>query len=107
MKLLINENTIEVLYANYFKLRLIGLMGKKNINKGIFFPHCNSIHTFFMKEEIDILMLDENYKIIYAFKNFKKNKIIYKKNIKHIIELPKNTIKNLNIKVNDNIKIVN
>lgn len=107
MNLLINNNIIEVLYANNFKLRLIGLMFKKNINKGIFFPQCNNIHTFFMKEDIDIIMLDKNYKIIYLFPHFSKNKILYKKDAKHTIELPKSTIKNLNIKINDYIKIVN
>ena len=107
MKLLINENIIEVIYANNFKQRLIGLMGKKNIEKGMFFPHCNSIHTFFMKEEIDVLMLNKNNKIIYTYSNFKKNKVIYKRNCKKVIELPKNTINKHNIKVNNQIKIVN
>ena len=107
MNLVINKNNIEVLYADKFKLRLFGLMFKKNINQGIFFPKCNSIHTFFMQDKIDVLMLDKNYKIIHIFSNFKKNRIIYKKGIKHTIELPKNTINMLNIKVNDHIKIVN
>lgn len=103
MKILLNNKIIVLKNANNFKLRLFGLMNKKNFNYGIIFPNCNSIHTFFMKEEIDVLMLDENYQIKYIYKSLKKNKIVYKKNIKYVIELPKNTIKN--IKINDYIKL--
>ena len=77
MNLLINNKKIEIKYANTFFLRLIGLMGKKEISYGIIFPNCNSIHTFFMKNEIDVLMLDNNYQVKYIFKNLKRNKIIY------------------------------
>ena len=89
MKILINNQKIEVKYANTFFLRLFGLMGKRNINYGIVFPNCNSIHTFFMKEEIDVLMLNKNYQVKYIYQNLRKNKIIYKKGIKYVIELPK------------------
>ena len=103
MQIIIDKKKINLKYANTFQLRLCGLIGKRNINYGIIFPNCNSIHTFFMKEEIDILMLDENYQIKYIFKDFKKNRILYRKNIKYTIELPKNSIKNL--KINDYVKI--
>lgn len=105
MKIIIDERKINLKYANTFQLRLCGLMGKRNINYGIIFPNCNSIHTFFMKEEIDILMLDENYQIKKIYISFPKNHLLYKKNIKYVVELPKNSIKNL--KVNDYIKIEN
>ena len=103
MNLLINNKEINIKYANTFLLRLCGLIGKKNINYGIFFPNCNSIHTFFMKEEIDVLMLNKNYQVKYIYRNLKSNKIIYHKGIKYVLELPKNTIGN--IKINDYIKI--
>jgi len=103
MKILINNKKINVLYANKFKLRLFGLMGKKEINYGIIFPNCNCIHTFFMKDKIDVLMLDKNFRIKYYYLKVPKNKIIYHKGIKTIVELPKNTLQN--IKINDYIKI--
>ena len=106
MKVLINNHKFELIYANNFKKRLFGLMGKKNIKEGIFFPHCNSIHTFFMKEEIDVLMVDKDSIIKWIYPSLKKNKIIYKKNINIIIELPKKTIEEFSIKVNDKIKII-
>lgn len=107
MKLLIKNQEIEVINATSFKLRFLGLMGQKTINKGLFFPNCNSIHTFFMKDRIDVLMMDDNNKIIFIHENLPKNKIIYHKKAKNTLELPKNTINNLKIKINDHIKIVN
>lgn len=100
MKINLSNKEIKIIVANDFKTRLIGLMNKTNINYGILFPKCNSIHTFFMKEEIDILGLNELNEIIYLKHNLSKNKIIKipNKNKKtSILELPKNTSKNLKI----------
>ena len=66
-------NNINYVEAISFKDRFIGLMGKKNINYCLVFPKCNSIHTFFMKEEIDVVMTDKNLKVVYIKKNMKKN----------------------------------
>ena len=59
MKVKIQKNVIEVKEAKDFKTRLLGFMGQKNIQTGILFPNCKSIHTFFMKEHIDVIGLDE------------------------------------------------
>lgn len=39
-----------------FLCRLKGFMFTKNIDKALLFDRCNSIHTFFMKENIDVIM---------------------------------------------------
>ena len=86
-----NNIKLKIIVANTFKKRLIGLMGKKVINYGMLFPKCNSIHTFGMKCNIDIIGLDENNKIIYIYENLPKNKIIrikYPNNLCTILELP-------------------
>lgn len=78
----------------------MGFMGKTNINYGILFPKCNSVHTFFMKEEIDIIGLNEKNEILFIERNCSKNKIIkINSPIKKtsILELPKNTSFSLNI----------
>lgn len=94
---------IDIYEAKTFKERLFGLMFKKNINYGLLFKNCNSIHTFFMKENIDVVMTDKNNKVIYIKKNMKKNRIILpKKNAYKTYEFPANFIKNL--KVNDKLK---
>ena len=97
MNIIINNQKIELINGNTFSKRLIGLMFKKNIKEGLFLPNCHSIHTFFMKESIDLIMLNHNYEVIDWQENFPINKIYYKKGVQHIIELPQNTIHNLSI----------
>ena len=76
MYLKLGKNKYNIIIAKSFFKRLIGLMGKKDINYGMFFPKCNSIHTFFMKENIDVVGLDENNEVIYKYENLPKNKVI-------------------------------
>ena len=64
MTLTTNKNKYTIIIAKSFLKRLWGLMGQKDINYGMLFPKCNSIHTFFMKENIDIIGLDENNEVI-------------------------------------------
>ncbi len=84
---------IEIRNCNTFLSKLIGLMFKKNINYGLRI-RCNGIHTFFMKECIDIILTDKENNILYTYKNVKPNRIILpKKHVYYTYELPKNTLK--------------
>ena len=103
MKIVINDCEFNVDIANTFKKKLFGLMGKKNIQKGLFFPKTRSIHTFFMKEAIDVIMIDKENKIVFYQKNLPKNKILIKKKAYHTIELPSNSLNKINI--NDKLTI--
>lgn len=95
---------IKVYEAKTFKQRLFGLMFKKNIDYCLLFKNCNSIHTFFMKESIDVVMTDKNNKVLYIKKNMKKNRIILpKKRVYNTYEFPNNFIKDL--KINETLKI--
>ena len=105
MKIIINNQTFNLEIANTFKKRLLGLMGKKNIQKGIFFPKTHSIHTFFMKEDIDIIMIDKKNHIVYYKKNVKKNRVLINRKAYHTIELPKNSLQD--IVLNEKIIIKN
>lgn len=96
MKVIINNKEINLKIANNFIKRLKGFMFTKNINYCIRFK-TNNIHTFFMKNNIDVVMTNKNNKILYIFKNVKKNKIIIKKNVYYTYEFPSNFIENLNI----------
>ncbi len=88
-----------VMIATTFFKRLLGLMGKKKIIKGMAFPKCNSIHTFFMLESIDVLMLEKSGKVIYLYERFTPWKLILpKKDVYTTIELPKGSIEKLEIK---------
>lgn len=91
MKLLYNNKEIELIECKTFWKRFLGFMGKTNIKNALLFNHCNSIHTFFMKENIDVLFLDKENTILYYYNNLAKNKVILpKKNVKKVIELPGN-----------------
>ena len=99
----INNQKIFLKTANNFKTRLIGLIGKKKIENGLIFYNCSSIHTFFMKDNIDIVFLDKNFKIIQLCKNVKKNKIIIEMKAKHTLELPKGYIEYLSLQINETL----
>lgn len=100
MYLLINNKNLEIKEAISFKDRLYGLIGKTNIDYGMLFPNCNSIHTFFMKENIDIIGIDKNNIVIYKYENLPKNQIIKinnKVNETSVLELPAGLAKYIEI----------
>ncbi len=98
---------MKVIVAKSFKDKLLGLMYKKNINYGILLKNCKSIHTFFMLEPIDVLLLDKENKILSIKRNVTPNKIVIFSNKKrtNILELPNNS--SLNLKVNQIIDFDN
>lgn len=98
MILYINKKKIQVVEAKTFSQRLRGFMGVSPITYGLLFRKCNAIHTFFMQENIDVVGLDENYKVIYIYRNLPKNQIIRIQNpIKNtsILEIPKDASKTI------------
>ncbi len=97
MYTIINNRKIDVvIYKGFFK-KLKGLMFYKvKLNKIILLNNCSSIHTFFMKQNIDICMTDKNNKILYLESNVKPNRIIIK-TANHTYEMPLDTAKYLNI----------
>ncbi len=89
MKLIYQNKEIELTECKSFFSRLKGFMFQKNINKALLFNHCNSVHTFFMKEKIDIILCDKKNKILYYYQAVQPNHIILpKKNVHRVYELP-------------------
>lgn len=92
MYLVYGNKQIKLVNCNTFFKRFMGFMGKKNIDHALMFDRCNSIHTFFMKEKIDVIFCDRNNKILFFYKNLKRNKVILpKKNVWKVYETPCNT----------------
>lgn len=90
---------MKIIYAKTFIKKLKGLMFIKDF-KYIMKFKCNGIHTFFMKFNIDVILTDKNYKILYIYKNISPNKIIIpKKNVKYTYEIKSN--QNNNFKIGD------
>jgi len=105
MKIVINDKEIDIKNCTSFKDRLLGLMFRKNISTGLLFEKCNSIHTIFMKEDIDVIGLDDKNIVVGYKKGLKPYKFLKIKGVKKIIELPCNSI-NKNI-LNEKIKFKN
>lgn len=89
--LIINNTTYKNVYiADSFFERFKGLMFiSKEKSFNILIKNCNSIHTCFMKFNLDIYCLDKDYNILKIHKNIKPFKFILPlKNVKHILEIP-------------------
>ena len=89
MKLIFKNKELSLKNCKNFSSRLLGFMFKKNITSALLFEKCDSIHTFFMKENIDVIMCDKDNTILFFYKNLPKNKIIWpKKGVKKVFETP-------------------
>lgn len=88
---------MKIITAKTYMQKLTGLMGKKNINYGMFFPGVSSIHTYFMKETIDVIGLNDAMIVTSIYENVKPNKILILKNANHTLELPKGESKRYHI----------
>lgn len=67
----------KVYIADSFIKRFLGYMfQKKPRQQAIFFKPCNSIHTFFMKFEIDVLFINHHMEVIKTFKGVKPWRVI-------------------------------
>lgn len=79
MNLYVNEKMFssDVHYANTFIKRLRGYMfHEKPHYEVLVFEPCNSIHTFFMRFNIDVLFLDSEGLVLEKRQGLEKNKMI-------------------------------
>ncbi len=89
MKLRYNNKEIALTECASFFSRLKGFMFCKKIDRALLFNKCNSIHTFFMYNNIDVIMCNNYNIVLYYYNNFKKNKIILpKKGVSKVFETP-------------------
>jgi uncharacterized membrane protein (UPF0127 family) len=74
-----NETIITVFIADSYFKRLFGYMFRKMPHHdAIMLTPCNSIHTFFMKFNIDVLFLDEHMEVIKKIENLRAGQVITK-----------------------------
>jgi uncharacterized membrane protein (UPF0127 family) len=82
---------IEIKVAETFFSKFLGFMLKKNANYALLFENCRSIHTFFMRFNLDILFLDKENKVIKVVRNVKPFRVVLPiKNSFSILEIPSN-----------------
>ena len=70
-------------------LRLKGLMGEKNISTGLLLRPCAQIHTYFMKEPIDVVYLDRAGRVLSVETAMEPGRMgFYIHGAKTVLELP-------------------
>ncbi len=80
MKVQIGNQILEIKACTNFHSRCLGMMGKKKkCAVGFYFPKCKSLHTFFMRQNIDIIMVNQNNQIVAFYPNAKPWHIFYSK----------------------------
>ncbi|MBQ8016829.1 MAG: DUF192 domain-containing protein [Methanobrevibacter sp.] len=96
---------MKLIYANTFFKRFKGLMGKKDFENMMLFTNLkdSSVHTMFMKFEIDVYFINEN-KIIFDKISLKPWRF-YKpeKKAKYILETKKDRLK---LKIGDKLDLI-
>lgn len=91
--------TSQVVIADTFKKKLIGLLGRSSIDEteGLLLQKCSSIHCFFMRFTIDAIYISKNMTVIdkETLKPWKIGKIV--KNAYHVLELKEGASKEVKI----------
>ena len=79
-------------------------MLKNDINYSLLFRRCSSIHTFFMFQNIDVILCNEDNVILYYYKSLKPNKVILpKRGVTRVYELP---VVFFDIKIGDRLEVI-
>ena len=97
-----------LMVADSFFRSLIGLMGKPRLEDGhgLWIIPCQSIHTFWMRFPIDVIFLDEHYKVIHLVENLRPFHISrHLSGARSVIELPVSTIQTTGTQLGDEIHI--
>ncbi|MDR2191767.1 MAG: DUF192 domain-containing protein [Endomicrobium sp.] len=80
---------MKIVKAERFLLRFLGFMFKKPSDYALLFENCKSVHTFFMRFNLDIVFLDKSGRVIKTKKNVKPWRIVLPvKNAVSILEIP-------------------
>lgn len=105
-----NSVLTENLYiADSFIKRFKGLMGRAHLyeDESLLVVPCNSIHTFFMKFQIDVIFLDKDNIVLHVIEKMKKNKVSrIIKGAKKVLEMPMGSIQKSLTAPGDRIEIL-
>jgi len=76
-------------HCESFWKRLRGFMFRGDLKTGdsLFFPECNSIHTFFVKKPLKIIFLDEALVPVREIKTLPPRRFAFCKKAKHVLEI--------------------
>ena len=98
MKLIINKKKINIVEKNNFFEKLKGIKFILEPIKDAYRFKSHYANTYFLFQGVDIIMTDENNKVLYIYPNCKTEKLIFPKfNVKYVYFLPLETTKDLEI----------
>jgi len=99
------NNKIDVMHANSWWLRLRGLLGRKlSADEAMLIEPCNSVHTFWMKYNLDIVYISSDNEIVKIITNMKPWSFSACRRANKTLELPANTANTINLKKGDKMK---
>ena len=91
--------------AESFIDRMFGLLIKSN-PRNMLFRTRFGIHTFFLKEPIDVVVLDKNFKVVQIKQNLRPNCLFfYNPKYSYILELPTGKVNKFKVKPNQRLDI--
>lgn len=98
----------QVEIAASFPARLKGLLGRKHMPPGsaLIIKPCNSIHTWFMRFNIDVLFLDACGYILRVVHNMPPFRMIRVRGAVIAVEIPAGTAGKLGVKAGTRLEVV-
>lgn len=107
-RLLIGNKVFRVRVADSFFSRLLGLMGKKEIkdNEALLITKCNSIHTFFMRFNMDAVFVNNSMVVKKAVKDIKPCRVSSEWSASAVLEFMSKGNEKTAVSEGDLIKIV-
>ena len=98
MKLIINKKKLNIVEKTNFFEKFKGIKFILEPIKDAYRFTSHYANTYFLFQRVDIIMTDENNKVLYIYPNCKTEKLIFPKiNVKYVYFLPLETTKNLEI----------
>lgn len=94
--------------AEGFLARGKGLLGRPSLapEQALWIPHCNSIHTFFMKFAIDCVFVDKSLKVKAIVENVKPGRLVLPIwGVSSVVEMTAGNARRLNISVGDQLYV--
>lgn len=99
MKVEINRRSIPIHILTNRWDRIKGYMWKLDpIKEGLCYPKKRYFSTYFYCQNIDLVMTDKNYKVLYLYPNLRSEKrILFKRKVYYTFVLPVGSCQNLKI----------
>ncbi len=85
--------------------KLLGLINQKN-PRNLMFQTRYGIHTFFLKEPIDVLVLSDNLRVVKIRRSLKPGRLFFwQPRYRKVLELPQGAILKFRVSVGDTLSI--